>query len=323
MREKATTDRRPGLVDLQVNGHKGVDFNRSSLCKEEVEQVCSELYTEGVVGFLPTLITNEFSEIEKLARIILSADGSPGAKILGLHLEGPFISPQPGARGAHPVQWVQAPDFDWVRKMHDLSGGRIRILTFSPEWEDSAEFVENVCNLGIRVAIGHTLADSQQISDAVAAGASLATHLGNGIPPNLPRHPNPIWSQLAEDRLWISLIGDGFHLPEEVFRVFLKVKGKKTLLVSDSTEFAGRPPGRYQSLIGGDVVLSERGKLHLAEDENLMAGSAMSLRRIIDSIVQRGWLDFESAWELGSVRPWEYLGETEPLTSVRCEDIEA
>jgi len=298
----------PGLIDLQVNGHGGIDFNDPSLHVEDVQRVCQLLKAEDVVGFLPTLITNDYDSIESRATTILSADPMAGAEILGLHLEGPFISPQDGARGAHNAQWVHKPDFDWIRRLHDLTDGRSRILTCSPEWQDSARFIEEVCRLGIRVAIGHTLASHEQILEAVDAGASLSTHLGNGLPAMLSRHPNPLWSQLSEDRLWASLIGDGFHLPAEVFRTILKVKGDRAFLVSDSTQFAGMKPGRYQTLIGGDVVLSDSSRLYMCENERLLAGSAMSLRQIIDKMASTGLMNFLDAWELGSVRPWKYLG---------------
>ncbi|MDR1963997.1 MAG: hypothetical protein LBQ50_09485 [Planctomycetaceae bacterium] len=299
----------PGLVDLQVNGFAGVDFNCPTLQTKEVEQVCRLLYAEGVVGFLPTLVTNDLDVMESLGQTILAAADSSGAAILGLHLEGPFISPNPGARGAHSPNWICAPNFDWIRRMQDVFRNRIKLLTFSPEWKDSAKFVESVCALGIRVAIGHTVATPEEITQAVDAGATLSTHLGNGIPAMLPRHPNPIWSQLAEDRLWVSLIGDGFHLSRDIFQTMIKVKRKKAFLVSDSTQFAGMKPGRYQSLIGGDVVLTAKGKLSMANNEHLMAGSAMSLRTMIESLAHSGWLTFEEAWKLGSIRPWRYLGE--------------
>lgn len=306
----------PGLVDLQVNGFGGVDFNNPALRPDEVRNVCRLLKTEGMVAFLPTLITNDLVLIEQQAKTILSVDDPTGAAILGLHLEGPFISPLDGARGAHAPEWVRKPDFDWLRRLHDRTDGRIRLLTCSPEWKDSSRFIESVCRLGIRVAIGHTVASHEQIMEAVEAGASLSTHLGNGLPAMLPRHPNPIWSQLSEDRLWASLIGDGFHLPPEVFQTFLKVKKNRAFLISDSTQFAGMKPGRYRSLIGGDVVLTPSSRLYMHHDERLLAGSAMSLRNMIDVIVSAGLMDFVEAWELGSVRPWEYLGETGPLPSV-------
>ena len=309
---------RPGLVDLQVNGFAGIDFNSELLTPDDVCSVCRQLRRESVVAFLPTLITNTPDVLEKLIKTIINTPAEEGAEILGIHLEGPFISPMPGARGAHPEEWIREPCLDEVRKYQDLAQGKIRLITLSPEWPDSHRFIERLCEMGIRVAIGHTLATSEQIREAVQAGATLATHLGNGIPAQLARHPNPIWSQLAEDRLWISAIGDGFHLPQEVFAVFEKVKKEKMLLVSDSTQFAGMTPGRYCSHIGGDVVLSQDGKLAMADEPQLLAGSAMSLRKMIDRLAENGWLSFETAWEMGSMRPWQFLGETRPLEMVHA-----
>ncbi|MDR0338288.1 MAG: hypothetical protein LBI18_14525 [Planctomycetaceae bacterium] len=298
-----------GLVDLQVNGFAGIDFNSPTLQTEEVEEVCRLLYAEGVVAFLPTLVTNDFDMIESLIQTILAAHHAAGATILGFHLEGPFISPAPGARGAHNPQWICAPNINWIRRLQHSFPNKIKLLTLAPEWNNTTTFVKELCDIGIRVAIGHTMATQEEITLATNAGASLSTHLGNGIPEQLPRHPNPIWAQLAENRLWVSLIGDGFHLSRDIFQTILNIKHEKAFLVSDSTMFAGMKPGRYQSLIGGDVILTADAKLVMAENEKLMAGSAMSLRKIIESLVQNGWLNFENAWELGSIRPWRYLGE--------------
>ncbi|MCL1888318.1 MAG: N-acetylglucosamine-6-phosphate deacetylase, partial [Kiritimatiellaeota bacterium] len=261
-----------GLVDLQVNGYAGVDFNTPGLSVEDVRRARRLLRDEGITAFLPTLITNDLVVIERLADTLLAADddSSSGAEILGLHLEGPFISPHDGARGAHPAAWVRPPDAEWLKRFQDRCAGRVRLVTFSPEWDDAPRFVEVARALGIRVAIGHTLATRAQIRDAVAAGATLSTHLGNALPPLLPRHPNPIWSQLAEDDLAVSLVGDGFHLPREFIETVLKVKGENAFLVSDCTRFAGMAPGRYTTPIGGDVVLTPEGRLHLAADERLL-----------------------------------------------------
>ena len=304
----------PGLIDLQVNGYAGVDFNRLPLSVKDVKKVCRLLREEGVVGFLPTLITNAPDLTPTLAKIILNTTElyEPGieARILGLHLEGPFISPHPGARGAHPERWITKPDFDWVRRMQDIAEGKIQLMTLSPEWDGSAQFIESVVGLGIRVAIGHTMATLAQITEAVDAGATLSTHFGNGIPALVARHPNPIWSQMAEPRLWASVIGDGFHIPREVFEVVRVMKKDKVILISDSTEFTGREPGQYDSPIGGHVVLTPENRLHLAEDENLLAGSAMSLRQIVNRLAKQNWATFDDAWIMASERPWRYLVET-------------
>ncbi len=296
-----------GLVDLQVNGFAGIDFNSETLTVDQVERICFELQRESVEFFLPTLVTNDPEVVERNVRVIVAAKNRDAAAMVGFHLEGPFISPQPGARGAHPPQWIRPPDLEWVKRIHDTAEGSVRILTLSPEWEGSSRFIESVVALGIRVAIGHTLATPEQIAEAVSAGATLATHLGNGIPAMLPRHPNPIWSQLAQDALWTSVIGDGFHLSRDVFQVIHRVKKGKMLLVSDSTQFAGMTPGRYHTLIGGEVVLTPEGKLHPVDDASLFAGSAMSLQRMIETLTRDGWLSREEAWTLGSTVPWEYL----------------
>jgi len=298
------------LVDLQVNGFAGVDFNTPGLTVGDVREVGRKLYAEGIVAYLPTLVTNAPDVTEALADVILSVSKSNHeAEILGLHLEGPFISPHDGARGAHSLEWVRPPDVEWLRRFQDRCGGRVRIVTFSPECDGATRFAEAAIALGIRVAIGHTLATQKQIADAVDAGASMSTHLGNAIPAMLPRHPNPIWSQLADDRLSVSLVGDGFHVPREFFQSVLKIKGENAFLVSDCTRYAGMEPGRYhQPNIGGDVVLTPEGRLYMKSDERLLAGSAFSLRRMVDTLIVEGWISREEAWEMGSVRPLKYLG---------------
>ena len=315
-----------GFADWQVNGFHGVDFNRSELTVEQVRTASESLAAEGVWYYMPTLITNDVGVMEHLIAVISRAvrtfgdhaddfadNGGKLARIVGLHLEGPFISPFDGARGAHPRSFVRAPDIRLLERWQELAGGIIRLLTLSPEWSESDRLVKRACELGIRVAIGHTLATWEQISAAVLSGATLSTHLGNGLPTMLPRHPNPVWDQLAQPELWASVIADGFHLPQSVFDVFRKVKGERLFLVSDCTEFAGMPPGRYKSPVGGDVVLTVEGRLHLADNEQLLAGSALSLRQIVDKMVVNGWISIEQAWNMAAVLPWRYLGEEPPL----------
>lgn len=301
-----------GLSDWQVNGYKGIDFNKSDLTSAEVSQASRFLLEEGVTSFFPTLITNYSDQISKLIQVIVSADDSRGARIAGIHLEGPFISPQDGARGAHPLECVTAPNWEWVEKWQKEANHKIKLITMSPEWPNSAEFIRKCVSDGIKVAIGHTMATSEQISEAVEAGATLSTHLGNGCPSKIQRHPNPIWEQLAQDKLWISAIGDGFHLPEQVLKVFAKVKKEKMFWISDSTALAGEKPGNYFNHIGGNVVLTSEGRLHLADSPELLAGAAMSLRQMIEKVWQKGWFSLEDAWRMGSEGPWDFLEESFP-----------
>lgn len=300
----------PGLVDLQLNGFKGINLNELPLTCEDVGRMARMNFTQGVTSYYPTVITNSSENITKLVKVIDQAcisDKLTGDCIPGIHLEGPFISPDNGARGAHNQSYVQAPDWDLFQGWQEAAGGRIRIITLSPEWETAETFIKQCVKHSITVSIGHTNAASDQIRRAVAAGARLSTHLGNGAHLNLPRHPNYIWDQLAEDELWTTVIADGFHLPPSVISVFYKVKGKRMILVSDAVHLAGQEPGSYHTPIGGDVVLLESGKLHMAENSNLLAGSAQMLPAAIEFMLRSGICTLAEAWEMASVRPAEFM----------------
>jgi N-acetylglucosamine-6-phosphate deacetylase len=177
----------------------------------------------------------------------------------------------------------------------------------SPEWEDSTTFIRYCVKKGIHVSIGHTAATVQQIRDAAEAGADLSTHLGNGCHLTMDRHDNYIWQQLSEEGLWASIIGDGFHLPVQVLKVFIKVKGEKIILTSDATSFAGLAPGRYKTHIGGEVILTEKGKLHLAESDKILAGSARSVLFAVNRLVSSMILSISDAWRTASYNPSIFL----------------
>ncbi|THF84468.1 N-acetylglucosamine-6-phosphate deacetylase [Cohnella fermenti] len=301
----------PGLVDLQINGYRGRDFNLPPLRPGLTDETTRLLYGEGVTGYCPTVITNRPESIEQAMRAIARdcREGRDAARsVAGIHLEGPFLSPEDGARGAHSAADIRAPDWELFRRWQDAAEGRIRILTMSPEWPNSADFIERCSDSGVIVSIGHTAASSEQIADAAAAGARLSTHLGNGAHLQLPRHPNYIWEQLAQDGLSSCVIADGFHLPDQVLKVVLKVKADKALLVSDAVALSGMPPGRYETAVGGQVTLTPEGKLHLADNERLLAGSAQMLSRGIERLFSRGLASFADAWEMASVRPAALLG---------------
>ena len=296
----------PGLVDLQVNGYAGLDFNAPDLDAEAVQRITQALWREGVTSYLPTVITNTDHEIERSLRTIASTrseDELLKRTIAGIHLEGPFLSPEEGPRGAHDKVHVKAPDWGLFKSWQDAAEGGIRIVTLSPEWPGARRFIERCVDSGVTVSIGHTAATPEQIRDAVAAGASMSTHLGNGAHSSLPRHPNYIWEQLAQDDLWACVIADGIHLPDSVLKVVLRVKGPKALLVSDVTSFGGRGPGEYSTHVGGRVVLTRSGRLQLAGDPNLLAGSAQPLRVGVENLTNRGLCSMGEAWEMASRAP--------------------
>lgn len=301
----------PGLVDLQINGYLGMDVNQAPLTKETVAELTRALWKEGVTSYYPTVITNGDAPISQILGAIADAcrmDTLMDSCIRGIHLEGPFISPEDGPRGAHGKAYVKAPDWELFQRWQEAADGRIAVVTMSPEWPEAEAFIRQCDASGVTVSIGHTNASPEQIRSAIAAGAKLSTHLGNAAHMMLPRHPNYIWEQLAADELWSCIIADGFHLPESVLKVFMKVKGNKTILVSDAVYLSGLQPGAYTTHIGGEVVLAPSGKLHLADNANMLAGSAQMLLWDIQHLVKEGLSSLSDAWEMASIRPSELMG---------------
>ena len=314
----------PPLFDLQVNGYGGVWFTSPSLREEEVRQVARGLAQTGVAKFCPTLTTSSRECTLHSLRTIAAAckgsstkssgDSENGAELAeqipGIHLEGPYISAEDGPRGAHPLRWCRAPDRGEFRDFQDAAQGRIRIVTLSPEYDTSIEFIGWLVDQGIRVAIGHTSATPEQIHAAVDAGASFSTHLGNGSHAVLPRLRNYLWAQLADERLSATLIADGFHLPDEPLQVFLRCKGpQRACLVSDLAGVAGLPPGEYRSELCR-MELLEDGRLVVAGQREFLAGAASPLLNGVANLVTRFGYTLEDAWRLASIRPAEIFDPT-------------
>ncbi|WP_438347628.1 N-acetylglucosamine-6-phosphate deacetylase [Paenibacillus sp. FA6] len=312
----------PGLVDLQINGYGGIDFNREGLTPNELSSIIEMQWSLGVTSFMPTVITNEASAISRLLTSIHEAICAIGsnlpyeASVAGIHLEGPFLSRADGPRGAHALDCIVPPDLNLMEEWMKHSHERLRIVTFSPEWPNSEEFVHWCCKRNLLASIGHTSANSVQIAASVMAGAAMSTHLGNGAHPVLQRHPNYIWDQLAHDELYASVIADGIHLPDSVIKAFYRAKAGRMLLVSDTVALAGMPPNRYETTVGGAVVLTELGRLHLACDERLLAGSALPLIKGVEHLIQIGLCSWQDAWDMASLIPARAakLGSLQGLT---------
>ncbi len=307
--------RAPGLIDLQVNGINGVDFNDLSLTEEGVLNATRYLLSRGTTTFFPTVITNSDENILRLFQILTRAcERYPlvGRAVGGFHLEGPFISPKDGAKGAHDAQYIKPPDWELMERFQQAAAGKIKIVTLAPEWEESEDFIEKCRESNILVSMGHSLAGSAQIKNAVTAGLTLSTHLGNGIPLMLKRHPNLIWDQLANDGLYAMMIADGHHLPDTFMKVVKKAKGEKVILVSDATQFAGMPPGEYQTHIGGSVVLNAGNRLSMKGSEGYLAGAAKDLLQGVETLVDHKLETLEDAWKMASVYVINMLKETFP-----------
>lgn len=301
----------PGFVDLQVNGLKGQEFSSLELTSEKVAKIVQAHFSWGVTRLCPTLTTQSFdclshgmSAIDAACR----ADPWSARAIAGIHLEGPYFSTEDGPRGAHPREHCRRPSWDEFEKLQWAAGGRIRILTMSVEFEESPEFIAQVTRSGVVVAIGHTGASGPRIAAAVEAGARLSTHLGNGAHRVLPRHPNYIWDQLAEDRLTASLIVDGAHLPPEVVKTMVRAKSPaRVILVSDLSGLAGLPVGRYASS-GGDVEILPDGRLVIAGQTQLLAGASRPIGDGVANVMRFAGVDLATAIEMASVSPAKLIG---------------
>jgi N-acetylglucosamine-6-phosphate deacetylase len=292
----------PGWVDIQVNGFAGVDYNAPTAPHDEIARSVRVQYSAGVSRVYPTVITGApddmLGALKNLTRAKETLD--EGAAMDGFHVEGPHISPDDGPRGAHPKRWVRPPDIDEFRRWQEATGGRVRLVTLAPEWPGAPKYIEAVVAQKVVVSIGHTAAEARHIADAVSAGATMSTHLGNGAHGVMRRHPNYIWEQLAEDRLRASFIVDGIHLPTSFLRVGLRAKGlDRSVLVTDASSPAGCPPGRYR-LGEQDVDLTPDNRVVLAGQERL-AGSALRMDRGVENLMRLGQLSLGDAVRLATV----------------------
>jgi len=290
----------PGFLDMQVNGFMGSDYSLEDLSEEHVKKIVRHLNRSGTTQHVPTIISSPRERIIRNLKVISKAIQNSediARSILGIHIEGPFISPADGPRGAHNAAYARPPDLNEFKEWQEAAEGRITIVTLAPEWEGALKFIEAITSMGVKAAIGHTAAPPDRIRAAVEAGARLSTHLGNASHPVIPRLKNYLWEQLAEDRLMAGIICDGFHLPKSVVQVFARTKGPdRLILVSDAAYLGGLKPGLYQ-WNNVEVQVFEDGHLGLSGTESL-AGAA----HLLDWDIPR-FMEFTSYT----------LGETIPL----------
>lgn len=299
----------PALFDLQINGCVGHGFSSERLSVGIVADVVAACRRHGIGELLPTVITNSYSALHHSLTILRRAcenDRQVGRAVPGFHLEGPYISSEDGARGAHPREHVRPPDWDEFCRLQEAAGGRIRLVTLAPEWDRSLDFIERLVHAGIVVALGHTLARGARIRDAISAGARLSTHLGNGCPALLPRHENMIWEQLAADELWCSLICDGHHLPAAVVKCMLAIKTpRRTILTCDASSLAGLPSGRYREW-DQDLEILPEGKVVVA-DTPYLAGSWAFTDQCVGNVMRYSGIGLGDALDMAGARPRELL----------------
>jgi len=298
----------PGFVDIQVNGFAGVDFSGPELDAEKAISVLPALWSSGVTSFCPTLITNSLSEMARNFAILEQAarmNPDFAHAVPCYHLEGPYLSPL-GSHGAHDPRWMRPPNWDEFLELQSAAGGRIGIVTLAPELPGAEDFIRKAHSAGVVVAISHTDGGPEDVHRAAAAGATLNTHLGNGCPAYLHRHKAPLWAQLAIESLHASLICDGFHLPPDVVKVIVAVKGiDKCIVITDAVHVALLPPGKY-SLVGTEIELLPSGQVVRA-DRVSMAGSALTMNRGVAVFIKFAQCTLASAIQAATANPANLL----------------
>jgi len=280
--------RSAGLFDLQVNGYAGVDFNDATITAAAMDHALAAMLRAGVTNCLPTIITAPAGALaERLAALDGAVAGARlGRMVPGYHLEGPFLCPEDGYAGCHPAAAMVAPDPGLVERIEKPLRRPILLITLAPERPGGAALIRWAREGGKIVALGHSAATGGDMAIAADAGATLSTHLGNGLKPILPKLDNPLMAQLAEDRLSASFIADGIHVPPMALKVMLRAKGlHRSILVTDATAAAAAPAGLY-TFAGMAIERTDDGAVRLPGRATL-AGSALTLDQAVRNIV--GW----------------------------------
>ena len=292
--------------DLQVNGAFGVDFSAPGLTEDDFCRCAERVLAAGVTRFLPTLITSSWELYQRNLPLLAKAISAHGLDyaVPGFHLEGPFISSEPGAVGAHDPSKTRLPTPTALRELQAMADGRLRLLTLAAELPGASETAACAHDLGVTVSLGHQLATSAQMA---AIHADALTHLGNGLPNMIHRHHNPIWSGLADDELTAMIISDGHHLPAELIRCIIRCKGVDKLVVtSDASSVTGLPPGKYHLMGGNDATLHDNGLLY-NDSKQCLVGSASLLPQCADFLRQEKLLTEEDITKVVWTNPHRLL----------------
>jgi N-acetylglucosamine-6-phosphate deacetylase len=277
-----------GFFDLQVNGYGGVDLNNDDITDADIERMCAHLDADGVDGILATIVTSPILDmVRRINRIVAARETSAGIRrrIAGIHVEGPFLNPAPGYRGAHDAAAIIPPALDDVKRLHDAAGGLLRILTLAPECDPGFKATRWLVNRGVVVSAGHCDPSFETLVRAADAGLSLYTHIGNGCPLLMHRHDNIIQRALAlHDRLTLCFIADGVHIPFFALGNYLRACGiEHAVIVTDAMQAAGMGPGLYgigafRVLVGEDLAAWAPDRSHLVGSAGTMKRTAANLR---------------------------------------------
>ncbi len=273
-----------GFVDLQVNGYAGLDFNSDHYSQDDLARLCDRLRNDGVHQILATIITAPLPQmIARIERVVSMIENNPGIAntIAGLHIEGPFISPEPGYVGAHPATAVRPAEIDIAARLLDAGRGHVKLVTLAPEFDDRCRATKWLTEKKIVVAAGHSNASLTCLQRGIDAGLRLYTHLGNGCPPALPRHDNIIQRVLSlADQISISFIADSHHVPCFALKNYLTLAPiENIIIVTDAISAAGLGPGQYQ--LGDQAVEVDEAGAAWSADRTHFAGSAATMPQMV------------------------------------------
>ncbi len=279
----------PGFVDLQVNGYFGVELD--AVRAAEWQLVAARLPETGTTAFMPTFIT---APVPQLARALrqatrlagrLAGEPAPGAQVLGVHLEGPFISPL--RAGAHHKDWMTDPAPEAITELLDAGGGILKIVTLAPERPGALDAITRLTEAGVLVSVGHTDALARQVAAAATAGARMVTHLFNAQRPLHHREPGTPGQALSDPRLTSGLIADFYHVAPEVCAIAFAAAPGRICLVTDAAACAGMPPGTY--LLGGEPIELPAGDgTPPVRAGGTLAGSALRMDVAVANMVRAG-----------------------------------
>ena len=295
----------PGFVDIQVNGFAGIDINHPNFRGDDLVDVCRHLLSTGVTRFCPTLITADHRQLCSLIKEIrLSCKRHPLVRsmVMGIHLEGPYINPADGPRGAHPRAHVTPPNWSEFEHLLKVGDGLVKMVTLAPEMPGGLAFIQRATKAGLVAGIGHCDAEPETIDQAVLAGARISTHLGNGTHQMLDRHQNYMQKQLAHDGLMASIICDGPHLPDYFVKNVVRAKGKsRVVLISDATAASHAAAGQY-TLGELEIEAGDDGVLRLAGTPYL-TGSTLTMDRAIGNCAKFSGITLASAINMATANP--------------------
>lgn len=300
----------PPLVDIQVNGFAGIDFQNDTCTRADLEKAATGLAAAGCSRFLLTLITDRWDRmLARLKNDRALRESSPllTRRIAGWHLEGPFMSPTPGFHGAHPPEFMVAPTPARMREIKAVTGDDPVLITLAPEWPEAPEAIRAARKLGFHVWLGHTDATVEQIAAAVAAGAEGYTHLGNGCPPMLHRHDNIVFRVLDDAGLRASIIPDRIHVSPMLFRLFHRaLDPARICYTTDAISAGGAGPGVFPLAgmkveVGADGIVRQPGKANYA-------GSSLAPLEGVRRAAEMLRKPPQSVWDFFSSQPAKFVG---------------